>query len=84
MELTGWSVNPKRSFSRRVDISLHYSDHADFNELVELVTTLNPKQTYTVNGFPELSQYLRNQGHPSIHLGQAHHNQDQGYQMKLI
>ena len=84
MELTGWSVNPRRSFSRRVDVSLPYSDHADFNELVELVSTLNPKQTYTVNGFPELSQYLRNQGHPSIHLGQAHHNQDKGYQMKLI
>ena len=84
MELTGWSVNPRRSFSRRADISLPYSDHADFNELVELVNSLQPKQTYTVNGFPDLSQSLRNLGHPAIHLGQSGSNQGQGYQMKLI
>ena len=84
MELTGWSVNPRRSFSRRADISLPYSDHADFNELVELVNSLQPKQTYTVNGFPDLSQHLRNLGHPTIHLGQSGSNQGQGYQMKLI
>jgi len=84
MELTGWSVNPGRRFSRRADISLPYSDHADFNELVELVTTLKPKQTYTVNGFPDLSEYLRNQGYPALHLSSERSNQSQGHQMKLI
>ena len=60
LEFTGWAVdgsNPGRSrWGRRGDASLPFSDHPDFNELVDYVRRVAPKQVYTVNGFPELGR----------------------------
>jgi len=84
MELTGWSVSDKRHWGRKSDISLPYSDHADFNELVGVVKLLNPKITYTVNGFPNLASHLRELGYASIHLQNDSTSRSVGYQFKLM
>ena len=69
---------------RGADASLPYSDHSDFNELVEYVQAVSPKQVYTVNGFPELAARLRELGYPAVHLNGRGQKQDNGFQMKLV
>jgi Cft2 family RNA processing exonuclease len=84
MELTGWSISDRRRWGCKSDVSLPYSDHADFNELVGLVNLLRPKITYTINGFPNLAAHLRKLGHASIHLENDSTSRSVGYQFKLM
>ena len=92
MELTGWASasgkgrgNGNRYWGRRGDASLAYSDHADFNDLVEYVGQVQPKQVYTVNGFPDLAAHLRTLGYPAVHLDKKNGKADNGgFQMKLV
>ncbi|PKB78618.1 MAG: hypothetical protein BZY88_17575 [SAR202 cluster bacterium Io17-Chloro-G9] len=88
MELTGWAAgggsNGSSRWGRRGDASLPFSDHPDFNELVEYVRRVAPKQVYTVNGFPELAAHLRGLGYPAVHLDGRGEHQEAGFQMKLL
>jgi DNA ligase-1 len=84
MELTGWAVNGRRPWGRRGDADLPFSDHADFNELVEYVRRVNPKQVYTVNGFPELASHLRTLGYPAVHLDCRGKAAEVGTQMRMM
>ena len=84
MELTGWAAGGGNPWGRRADSSLPYSDHADFNELVEYVGLVRPKQVYTVNGFPELAAHLRHLGYPAVHLNGQGRTVDAGFQIKML
>ena len=84
MQLTGWAADSQNHWSRWGDASLPYSDHADFQELVDYVTRVQPKQVYTVNGFPELAAHLRHLGYPAVHLDSTGRPVDAGFQMKLL
>lgn len=88
MELTGWAALDARDggnhWWRRGDCNLPYSDHADFNSLVDYVARVRPKQVYTVNGFPELAAHLRHLGYPALHLGDRGATVDAAFQMKLL
>tara|TARA_B100000315_G_scaffold109370_1_gene100370 strand:- start:1014 stop:2006 length:993 start_codon:yes stop_codon:yes gene_type:complete len=84
MELTGWATGGGRRWGRRGDSSLPYSDHADFNELLDYVRLVQPKEVYTVNGFPELAAHLRQEGYPAVHLDDRGRRIDAGFQMKLM
>lgn len=84
MELTGWALNGRRPWGRRGDADLPFSDHADFNELVEYVARVKPKQVYTVNGFPELAAHLRSLGYPAVHLNAKGQPDDAGTQMRMM
>ena len=84
MELTGWATAGGPQWYRRADASLPYSDHADFNELVEYVRKVQPKQVYTVNGFPDLAAHLRQLGYPAVHLNGKGQAEDAGFQMKML
>ena len=84
MELTGWAVDGGNRWGRPKDASLPFSDHPDFNELVGYVKQVQPKQVYTVNGFPELAAHLRGLGYPAVHLDGRSELQDTGFQMKLL
>ncbi len=89
MELTGWASSRggkgKRPWGRPGDSSLPYSDHADFNELVNYVQQVRPQQVYTVNGFPDLAAHLRSLGYPAVHLnGKSGQADNGGFQLKLV
>ena len=85
MDLTGWATTGGHQWSRRADASLPYSDHADFNDLVGYVEQVQPKQVYTVNGFPELAAHLRHLGYPAMHLnGKGQPAEAAGFQMKML
>lgn len=84
LELTGWAVGEPPWGYYRADASLPFSDHPDFNELVDYVKAVSPKQVYTVNGFPELAGRLRELGYRAVHLNARGQKQDNGFQMKLV
>ena len=86
LELTGWASGARRrQWGRPGDASLPYSDHADFRDLVDYVTQVQPQQVYTVNGFPELAAHLRTLGYPAVHLDGKNGHQDYGgAQLKLV
>ncbi len=84
MELTGWAMGGGRQWGRRGDASLPFSDHPDFTELVGYVEKAQPKQVYTVNGFPELASHLRSLGYPAVHMDRTGRKIDSGFQMKLV
>lgn len=85
MELTGWAAsNSRRNWGREADVSLPFSDHADFDELVAYVQAVNPCRVYTAFGFPELAEQLRKLGYPAVHLNRRGAVPDEGYQMPLV
>ena len=83
LEMTGWATSGSMPWGRGADASLPYSDHPDFNELVEYVQTVSPKEVYTVNGFPELAARLRDVGYPAVHPPSRGQKQAPGLQMTL-
>ncbi len=84
MGLTGWANDHSRGWGWQTDCSLPYSDHADFNSLVDYVVQVQPKQVYTVNGFPDLAAHLRKLGYPALHLDGSSRPADAGFQKRLL
>jgi len=59
--LSGWALDEESKYRFRVDEVFPISDHADFNELVEFTSLVEPKKVYVTHGFPEFTEYLRSQ-----------------------
>jgi putative mRNA 3-end processing factor len=60
--LTGWAVDPGAKKRYGVDEVIPLSDHADFKELMAYVKKAQPGKIYTVHGFPEFVDYLKDAG----------------------
>ena len=61
--LSGWAMLPGAQFRYGVDHVLPLSDHADFDELLELIERVKPKKIFTHHGFKEFADTLRGLGH---------------------
>lgn len=61
--LTGWAMLKGAPFRYGVDHVLPISDHADFDELLELVDRVHPKRIYTLHGYADFADTLRARGH---------------------
>lgn len=59
---SGWSLLSGAKFRYGVDHVLPLSDHADFDELMELVERVNPRKVLTLHGFSEFADHLRSLG----------------------
>ncbi|MBL8840977.1 MAG: MBL fold metallo-hydrolase [Planctomycetes bacterium] len=57
---TGWARDGAPPY--RADRSYALSDHADFDELLRYVTVARPREVYTVHGFDEFRDHLRERG----------------------
>lgn len=66
--VTGWAMNPKTRFRLKVDHALPLSDHADFDELVELVRRVQPQRIATTHGPPGFDEHLRSLGYDAAPL----------------
>ena len=85
MEMTGWAVAiDHRPWRRAADVSLPFSDHADYNDLLAYVETVNPERVYTVYGFPDLAAKLRSTGYPAVHLDGKGAPSNAGFQMRMV
>jgi Cft2 family RNA processing exonuclease len=61
--MTGWALQKNAIYRYGVEHALPLSDHADFDELIELVERVRPKKVYSHHGYREFAQILRARGY---------------------
>ncbi len=66
--LTGWALDGKSKNWYGVDKLFPLSDHADYSELMEYVKEANPAKIYTVHGFREFVDHLKEAGYDAEEL----------------
>lgn len=66
--LSGWALDPSTRYRLGVDDALPLSDHADFAELIDFVTRVQPREVYTTHGPPAFAEHLRRLGFNAHHL----------------
>lgn len=72
--LSGWGMDPSARFRYQVDRVLPYSDHADFDELVQTAIESGAREIYCTHGFDDFVTVLRNKGlnaHPLVPKAQT-------------
>ena len=74
MAMSGWAVLDGARRRLGADEALPFSDHADYNELIDYVKAVSPKRVYTVFGFPHLARRLRAEGYDAQHLANGREN----------
>ncbi len=60
--LTGWALMKNSIYRFGVDHALPLSDHADFDELMELIERVQPRKIFTHHGYREFADTLRRKG----------------------
>jgi len=60
--LTGWAIMPQAKFRYGADEALPFSDHADYNQLIEYVHKVNPRRVFITHGFNQFVHDLRREG----------------------
>jgi enoyl-CoA hydratase/carnithine racemase len=66
--LTGWCLDPRKAARMQVDHVLPMSDHADYDELLELIERVEPKQIFCTHGPHKFAKQLRDLGHNACEL----------------
>lgn len=59
---TGWAIDSSTRYRWGVDHALPLSDHADFDELIETVRRVEPREVYSTHGPYEFVDHLRDHG----------------------
>lgn len=60
--LSGWALLRGAIYRYGVDHALPLSDHADFDELMELIDRVRPKKIFTHHGYREFAEILKDKG----------------------
>jgi len=60
--MSGWGMQKNAKYRYGVDEVLPLSDHADFDELLELIEQVSPKRVFTHHGYREFAETLRARG----------------------
>jgi putative mRNA 3-end processing factor len=60
--MTGWAMLKNAIYRYGVEHALPLSDHADFDELMELIERVRPKKIYSHHGYREFADILRATG----------------------
>jgi Cft2 family RNA processing exonuclease len=60
--LSGWGLDKSAQYRMGVDRVLPLSDHADYEELIQLVETIKPQKVYCTHGFEQFVDSLNNAG----------------------
>jgi Cft2 family RNA processing exonuclease len=60
--LSGWSLLKGAIYRYGVDHALPLSDHADFDELMELIERVRPEKIFTHHGYREFADILKARG----------------------
>jgi putative mRNA 3-end processing factor len=66
---TGWAVDPRMKYRLRVDHAVPLSDHADYDELFEAVSQVEPRVVYCTHGPASFVDCLREAGFDARPLG---------------
>jgi putative mRNA 3-end processing factor len=65
---TGWAMDPSTKYRLGVDWALPLSDHADFDQLIEAVRRVEPREIYCTHGPDEFVGHLRDLGFNAFSL----------------
>jgi len=60
--LSGWGIDEKARQRFRVDRALPFSDHSDYNELLQFVRQIKPKEVYCTHGFEDIVHTINKMG----------------------
>jgi putative mRNA 3-end processing factor len=60
--VTGWAADASAKFRLGVDHALPLSDHADFDQLIETVRRVEPREVFCTHGPAEFADHLRDRG----------------------
>ena len=60
--VTGWAIDPHTKHKWQVDEAIPFSDHADFDELIEAAQQVGASKVYTTHGPPGFDAHLRQAG----------------------
>jgi Cft2 family RNA processing exonuclease len=60
--VTGWATDKNAKYRLGVDHALPLSDHADFDQLIETVRRVAPREVYCTHGPAEFVDHLRDLG----------------------
>ena len=60
--LTGWAMLPNAKYRYGADEALPFSDHADYNQLIEYVHKVNPKKVIITHGIDHFVHDLKRDG----------------------
>ncbi len=60
--VTGWAADAGAKYRLGVDHALPLSDHADYDQLVETVRRVEPREVYCTHGPAEFADHLRDLG----------------------
>ncbi|MGQ9913728.1 MAG: MBL fold metallo-hydrolase RNA specificity domain-containing protein [Thermogutta sp.] len=71
LAVTGWAVDPAAKYRLGVDHALPLSDHADYDELLEMVERVSPRVVYCTHGSEEFVNRLQELGWDARLLGRA-------------
>ena len=66
---SGWAIDRSFRYRMGADAAIPFSDHADFDQLMEYVERSKPSRVYTMHGTSEFARQLRRQGIEAEHLG---------------
>jgi Cft2 family RNA processing exonuclease len=66
--LSGWAESRQAKPWVFGNQALSFSDHADFNELLQFVRMVNPQKVFTLHGFKEFPIYLKKAGYDAQFL----------------
>jgi Cft2 family RNA processing exonuclease len=60
--VTGWAADPAAKYRLGVDHALPLSDHADYDDLIETVRRVEPREVFCTHGPAEFADHLRDLG----------------------
>jgi putative mRNA 3-end processing factor len=60
--VTGWAADAAAKYRLGVDHALPLSDHADYDELIETVQQVEPREIFCTHGPTEFADHLRDLG----------------------
>lgn len=69
--LSGWGMDDNASKRFGVDIVLPYSDHADYDELLNFVDRVHPSRVYCTHGINDFAAILKEKGYWSKPLNES-------------
>jgi Cft2 family RNA processing exonuclease len=73
IQLTGWAMDRGSTYRMDVDRCFPFSDHADFDELFEVVRRVNPRRVYCTHGPVAFVKELQYAGWDARALGASFH-----------
>ena len=66
---SGWAIDQSFKYRMGADEAIPFSDHADFDQLMEYVERAKPSRVLTMHGTSEFARQLRRRGIEAEHLG---------------